>query len=448
MRGFVNWRGWAYRRLVLRDRAREYDAALRVITGFRPGDEGVLLDALIRHARDRVPFYRDEPAYAGVSSATFSSAPLLTRATVREEESRLTSTDASARGAQHRFTTGSTGEPLGFLVDREAAVWQRAVDDRYLADYLGLDPLATRRVVLWAYPGKAATWNRRQQISHLLTRSRVVNISRGLHPVEVCDLLAGYRPALLKGYAHSLFVLARAFRDSRLRPPRIPFVVTTAERLTAAMRAEMAEVFGADVRSLYGTREHGPMAGECGHGRMHVFPFANRVEVVRDDGRPVEPGSTGRVAVTGLHNHSMPLLRYVLGDQAQAGGVEPCPCGRANPVLGEVCGRMGEHIVRPDGVLMDYESYIQKLEREPWVREFRLEQHTVDEFSIVFTSGTDCPPEAPAAYAELFSRLQGVPCRVAFHRVDEIPRGRGGKHAYVRSAVFERMNRDWYDVVS
>jgi len=44
--------------------------------------------------------------------------------------------------------------------------------------------------------------------------------------------------------------------------------------------------------------------------------------------RPAQPGETGEVVVTDLHNFGMPLIRYKNGDLARTMDDTPCACGR------------------------------------------------------------------------------------------------------------------------
>jgi phenylacetate-CoA ligase len=57
------------------------------------------------------------------------------------------------------------------------------------------------------------------------------------------------------------------------------------------------------------------------------------VEVVDDQGRPCRDGEIGRVVATPLFNLAGPLIRYEIGDYAEAG---TCECGRALPTLKRV----------------------------------------------------------------------------------------------------------------
>ena len=51
--------------------------------------------------------------------------------------------------------------------------------------------------------------------------------------------------------------------------------------------------------------------------------------------------------VSPLHNVTMPLLRYDLGDYATVGA--PCGCGRELPVIEQILGRVRNLALMPDG---------------------------------------------------------------------------------------------------
>jgi phenylacetate-CoA ligase len=100
------------------------------------------------------------------------------------------------------------------------------------------------------------------------------------------------------------------------------------------------------------------------------------VEVLDADGRVCAPGEIGRVVVTPLHNFATPLLRYEIGDEAEAGS--PCPCGRGLPVLTRIAGRIADHLTLPSGRtrLADFDHY--QFGRIIAIREFQVVQRAVD----------------------------------------------------------------------
>jgi len=72
--------------------------------------------------------------------------------------------------------------------------------------------------------------------------------------------------------------------------------------------------------------------------------------VVDDDDRPVAPGASGRLLLTGLVNPTMPLVRYDIGDRGQVPlRGDDCPCGRTLPTLPPIEGRAQDMLVTPAG---------------------------------------------------------------------------------------------------
>ena len=101
-----------------------------------------------------------------------------------------------------------------------------------------------------------------------------------------------------------------------MQPPGLKVVISNAEPLFSYQRKLISQVFGCPVRETYGMSEMVAAAGECEHGRLHLWPEAGIVEVLADDrDEPLPNGEVGRLICTGLINEDMPLIRYELGDR-------------------------------------------------------------------------------------------------------------------------------------
>jgi len=159
-----------------------------------------------------------------------------------------------------------------------------------------------------------------------------------------------HRPAVLTGYAHSYFTLARFMLDLNRKLDYQPdALVLSSEKVTDSMREILERAFGAPVFEEYGCVENCMLATQCEEGRLHVSPDFGIIEIVDDDGKILPPGHDGRIICTGLLNDIQPLIRYEVGDVGRL-AVDPCPCGRDHlPVLEEVVGRLEDVIVGPDG---------------------------------------------------------------------------------------------------
>lgn len=94
---------------------------------------------------------------------------------------------------------------------------------------------------------------------------------------------------------------------------------------------------------------------ECPAGRLHTTPEATWLQL-RDTAT-----RTGEAIVTDMMLRAFPMVRYAIGDELVM-STEPCPCGRAAPVIADVEGRSGEPIVLPNGrtINANLPSYIFK----------------------------------------------------------------------------------------
>ena len=129
-------------------------------------------------------------------------------------------------------------------------------------------------------------------------------------------------------------------------------VATTAAPLTGPARARLEAAFGAPVHDEYRGSEFGWMAGECARrDGLHVLADARRIEVVREDGSPAEPGETGDLVITDLRNRVFDLIRYPTGDRGILRAA-PCPCGRSLPMIEARQGRTIDVLHLPSGAAL------------------------------------------------------------------------------------------------
>src|SRR5207237_708266 len=86
-----------------------------------------------------------------------------------------------------------------------------------------------------------------------------------------------------------------------LRILRGRLVISDGEPLVPTTRALVARAFGTVPFDVYGLVELSNFAWECErHDGLHVSADTHLVEIVGDDGRPVPPGTPGRIVCTDL----------------------------------------------------------------------------------------------------------------------------------------------------
>jgi phenylacetate-CoA ligase len=396
------------------------------------------LAGLLRHAARTVPWYRDRLAAAGlggdapITEDRWARLPLLTRQDIRDHRAELASEEAPPDHGQTyaRKTSGSTGEPLEVVgTEVTGFVWESLVfrDDlwhgRDLRGRLVVirsgrdapDPLLVHDFPGWGY------------VSPALYETGPMTLFYHTMPLErQVEILEARSPHYLLTYPSNARALCRLARRRPVRLPDLRAVLTYGEPLGPDVRAACEETWGAPVQDVYSCEELGILALQCPrHPHYHVQSEAILLEIVDDEGRACAPGQIGRVVLTSLHNFAMPLLRYAIGDYAEAGG--PCPCGRGLPVVARILGRRRNQVSLPDG-RRAWPDAGAIWEAIPGVDQIQVVQEGPESVRARYTRASPLSPrEEPASRASL-RRALGHPFRVTFSRQASIARGANGKY--------------------
>ena len=158
----------------------------------------------------------------------------------------------------------------------------------------------------------------------------VINGGTGASQLQV-EVARAWRATVYAGTPSFLANLGDTARQMGLDPRRdLAYRVglSTAEALTAPLRAELQATFGIELFDHCGEAQIGPLAGECRvHDGMHLHARDLFCEFLDPgSGDPAEPGGIGELVATQLGPRALPLVRYAPGDAFRllAG---PCACG-------------------------------------------------------------------------------------------------------------------------
>lgn len=331
------------------------------------------LTALL-HAAARTEFYRARLREAGVTptslllerdpAAVLAAMPPLTKTELRDGAERLLPGGRTRPEWFSSTSSGSTGEP--FRVHYDTRAWATL---KYLVKLRARRLCGVRAhhrlALLDAVPAG-------ERPPHDGRPRRIARISVLQPPTSIATQLAGFAPDGVYGLPSALLETAGALhaRGERLGIGRI---FTSGELLRPAARRALAEAFEGRVYDVYGSSETKEIAWECPAGGMHVNADVVRVEIVDDVGRPLPEGAEGRIVVTTLVNHAMPLLRYLVGDR---GSLLPrrCGCGVGFPLLGVVTGREADVLVLRGGCRVSPYALTCALERIGEVRRYQVTQ--------------------------------------------------------------------------
>lgn len=388
------------------------------------------LSLLLRHAAGTVPFYRDRLAgldrAGGVSPQAFAAIPVLQRQDIQLDFEALLSIRMPrdhGRCADGQ-TTGSTGRPIRF----------RGTDVTHL---------------FWcALSLRDHFWHRRNFSGKLaVIRSKVDNVvQQGWGPVtdsifttgpcavlnigtdvEVqLDWLREQDPDYVLTHPSNLQALARRALELGVKLTRLRDARTFGETLPADLRLLCRNAWAVPVTDMYSAEETGYIALQCPeHEHYHVQAENLIVEILDDAGQPCAPGQIGRVVITTLHNFAMPLIRYDIGDYAEAGA--PCACGRGLPVIRRIMGRVRNMLTFPNGRRLWPSLPSSRWASVAPVRQYQMVQHTVSDIEARLVVERPLTAVEQERLIAVFQELLGYPFRFRISRVDAIERGPGLK---------------------
>lgn len=404
------------------------------------------LRALLLHAYINVPYYRNIMKSYDVEDirelSIFHEMPLLTKDMIRRHFNELVSLDLGSRKWYYNTSGGSTGEPVKFIQDNLFDMWRTIAYQYYYKNVLRIDEPVVRKVLLWGSERDLFGSSRvKSGIKWFLLNTKFFNTFRMTRDdmYKALKVINSFKPDIIRGYATSLYELARFAEERHISISWRPkAVISTAEPLSDHMREVISRVFNTRVYNFYGSREVSAIAGECEEGLLHLFSFHNFVEIINPNTeRSVNEGEEGLVVITNLHNYSMPLIRYVIEDVAVL-GPRRCKCGIPTPTLKRVVGRVVDNFITSNGTIIYGDYFTHLFYFRDWVKSFRVIQEDYDLIRILVVPKGDINRKDLEDIENKIRLVMGSNCKIVWEFVDEIPKTREGKHLYTISHVWRR----------
>jgi len=424
---------------------RDFLSMERLASGLLADQTEERLGAVLRHAAEHVPYYRERVTVGG--QPTLADFPVLAKADIGEHfaefmapELRESFQKGPGRGYSwiQVKTGGSSGVPTTVIHD--ASFRDQGRGSRLYSQALCGFPFGRPHFRLW---GSMAEISRARdslgkRVMSALSGEQWLNAflmdeARMTHYVEVINRSS---VEYMMAYFDAAVALANFVKRRRLTVRPLSGIMACAGTVTDSGRALLQDVFKARVHNKYGSRECTDMACECEHGGLHRYSHHAHLEVVDDQGRPVEARVTGRLLVTLLGNPSFPLIRYEIGDMAAlSDGI--CPCGRPFPLLERLEGRKLEFLTSTRGGFVSpvYIRHLIGVVHNPGcIRCFQLiqERNGLYRLSLVLDPEVGEPVAAGlvgAIRTDLLAVLGGNAV-LEINRVSGIPTSASGKFLY------------------
>lgn len=404
------------------------------------------LKTLIRHAVEKVSYYRRVYAERGIRPEMISGLedlrqlPILKKEVVRREPECLLDESLDRNTLLVEHTSGTTGTPLTIYRD----VWLDSAAYAYgTARWYEVAGLCRRRNPSICSFGHLVVEPRRTKPPFWVENRRWKQLylsSYHLAPNYLdcyIEEMRRFSADFLECMPSTAYVLARHILDKGLAPIPFKACFTSAETLFDYQREAIKEAFCCKTFDQYGCCELVVFAAECEFGSMHLSPEVGIVEVVDDRDQPVSHGQTGHLICTSLINRVQPFIRYRLGDRgALKDGF--CACGSQLPMMASIEGRDDDVLVTSDGRLIGRLDPVFK--RTSGIVEAQIIQDDYDKFRIrVVPSPSYTEKDGEETRASLLARVGHG--KVDIELVDQIERGSRGKFRAVVCNVKKEQGR-------
>jgi phenylacetate-CoA ligase len=416
---------------------RAYARALAMTEWLTPDElrsyQAPLVAKLLLHARKTTKFYKDRLAFdlrsADSIRRIWTEIPIVTRAEAVANRLKLMSskTPPESGPVSEGKTSGSTGMPFAYKRSGAASIANKALTER-MWRWWSID--GRKSFAQIAYDRK----NSAPPPDGLTTRGWYPGHPDGTrHFLSVAsdtdiqlNWLMARRPDYLGAYPPVLKELA-----STARRRGIELALAQVMSFGAVLDPETRELcraaFGAEIADTYGAQEADHMAAQCRDcGEYHISAEAVIVELLHADGSAAAPGEIGRVVVTPLYNFAMPLIRYEIGDMAEAGSASPA-CGRGLPTLRRILGRTRNMFRFRDGTTLWPIPSAFGLRKFIALDQAQVVQTDLDRVEIRYVPASNPrPPNLPALTKQIRSVLR-QPVDVVVRSVDRLERSPSGK---------------------
>jgi phenylacetate-CoA ligase len=396
------------------------------------------LRPLLRHCIETVPYYRKRLAKQitpeTLSSEEWQQLPILTRDAVQQAGDQLHSRAVPPQHGKSwlQRTSGSTGKPVesyatvltnffwNVLTLRDHLWHQRDLSGKLAVIRFTHDERAKA-----PHGFRSVNWGRATEGLFETGESSMIDVFAPIP--ELAAWLERENPDYLLSLPSVIQDLALYCREHKMTLPALREVRTLGEALPHGLRELCQNVWGVKICDIYSTIELGYLALQCpDHEHYHVQSEGVILEILNDEGRPCGAGEVGRVVATTLHNYATPLIRYEVGDFAEAG--EACDCGRGLPVIKRIQGRYRNLLTLPSGDRRLPELGIQELYKIASVRQFQAAQLTLEDIEIRLVLPRPLSQAETDKLTRFFQQKMGEPFNITIRQVKRLQRSAGGKY--------------------
>lgn len=337
------------------------------------------LQALVHHAEQNVPYYRDLFKKHSIQSGDIKSLedyakiPILTKDILRTNLERLKADNFQAHKPVRTETSGTTGNMTELYRGSYQETFRKAAIWRFFREH-GFNYRDIRLNVNYPHSfDKGAPVYLYDRLQNIYSINICYIMNRDFEPV--IEAVRKIKPKMVWAHPNVLFVLAEYVANNKLAPFEVPLIITYGENLYPHTKKVLHQVFVGRFVEYYGNRENS--VGAWGKGDSKFYEISEYCHTELDQSTMVNGKSEfGSLITTSLHNYAAPLIRYDSEDIGRIlGYADP---EEPYPMIKLVGGRGKDFFLTREGLTIPY--FLSYLEQKKFfkLKRFQLEQVAID----------------------------------------------------------------------
>ena len=381
-----------------------------------------------------IPFYRNLYDEYGVNPNNLNlpedmkALPILTKTVVNRNYTDIVNRRTRKRISKE-LTSGSSGNPLTVVKDRDKSGYGRAVMYRCYKQH-GID-IGHKQARFWGIP--IARKDSIKEKCKDIIANRIRLSAFDIHEFSLkifTNRLIKFKPRYFYGYPSVLHKYATwiAERNIDLSRLNLEVIITTGEILYPFQKEMIEGVFGCRVINEYGSTEVGIIAFECVNGHMHINSDHVYLESISSKNKT----GANEFVITELNNQYNPLIRFNIGDRGNISD-KTCDCGINFPIISSIIGRDSTFIITPDGRYIN--DAILEYAFARGIKRFRAIQKSKDTIDIKIVRTKDLTDQIMDEYKKKLVKSLGDSMQISYEFVSEIKSEESGKLRYFISKI-------------
>lgn len=392
----------------------------------------LMLQKLIEHAYQNVPFYKDIFDERGINPKSIKTPedlkilPIISKEEFRKNfPDKIVAKNLNNHEYIKTATSGSTGRQLIYYLSKNAYGMINAAGVRgwYWAGY----ELGDKYIKI--------TQNKR----HSIVKKIQDFVNRGYlytHQYdengfkEFLKLLNRVQPKILRSYPDPLLFISNYIIKNKISVPPIGAIATTGNTLFQETRYIIEQSFNARVFDSYSC-EGSTHADECeNHSCYHLSDEYAITEILDENGNEVKPGQTGLLITTDLWNYACPFIRYNTQDYITK-GISECSCGRKLSTIIRIDGRANDILITPDRKFLIAQTFTTYFKYFESIEQFQVVQNKPNELLFKLVVNDKYSNKIENEIKEYWSQYTKYLMTIEVEIVPEIPLRFSGKRQFL-----------------